>query len=139
MSYAYFEYSALLDDMEDIPVAALEASRLSSEERAVVMARIITFVRDRVLPQPDLEHEGLVHVHGGVTAVAGHLEVRQRTRSHDAIDELALVDPRDRVRVLRLLYRLYEVIIGHFDDAERMVASVLEGEHDYWTPSRWFG
>jgi hypothetical protein len=140
MSDAYSEYLTLLDDMEHIPLAASEASRLLPEERVVMMARIIKLVRDRVLPQSDLKKEGLEALtQGGVAAVPGHPEARQRTRDHDAIDELASVDPRDRVRVQRLLYRLYEAIVGHIGEAEMMVASVFEDERDCGTSSRWFG
>lgn len=142
MSNAYSEYSTLLDGMEHIPLAASGVSRLSPEERAVVMARIIQFIRDRVLPQSDLEEEGLqALVQGELAALAGHPHARHRTRDHDAIDELASVDPRDRVRVERLLYRIYEdvAIAGDLGEAERRVASLFEGEQDRGTSSCWFG
>jgi hypothetical protein len=144
MRDAYSEYVALLDHIEHIPVASSEASRLSPEECAVVMARIAKFVRDRVLAQSDLEAERLgALLHGGVAAVAGEREALRRTPDHHAIveliDELAHVDPRDRVRVQTLLYGLYAAIAGHFVEAELIVASASEGERDYVSPSAWFG
>lgn len=149
------EYVVLLDDIEHIPLAARESSMLSAEERAVVMARVVEFVRDRVLPQSDREEEGLEALsYTGVAAVAGDERTSRRTRDHDAIveriDELARVDPRNGVRVQELLYRLYAAIADHFGEAERMVAwasdegptsarsATRTGAGDV-TPSRWFG
>lgn len=47
---ACFQDLALMDGI-DIPVAASRALVLSPEERAVVIARIVNFVCDRVVPQ----------------------------------------------------------------------------------------
>ena len=144
MSDAFSEYVALLDDIEHIPVAASESSRLSPEERAVVMARILKLVRDRVLPQSDLEAERRdALLPGGVAAVVGRVGTSQRTRDHDAIveriDDFAHVELRDAAQVQRLLYRLHAAIAGHFGEAELTVAAASESERDYFTPYGWFG
>jgi len=144
MSDAFSEYVALLDDIEHIPVAASESSRLSPEERAVVMTRILKLVRDRVLPQSDLEAErGEALLTGGIAAVVGRGGTSQHTRDHDAIveriDDLAHADPRDEARVQMLLYRLHAAIAGHFGEAELSFAAASESERNYVTPYGWFG
>lgn len=144
MSTAYSRYVGLLDDIEHIPVAASEASRLSPDERAVVIARIVKFVRDRVLPQSDLEEERVeALLQGEVASPVLRREGLQRTPDHDAIvqriDELAHVDPGDRVRVQSVLYQLYAAIAGHFGDAELMLAPESEGERGTVAALGWFG
>ena len=144
MSDAFSEYVALLDDIEHIAVAASESSRLSPEERTLVMARILKLVRDRVLPQSDREEEGLeALLPGGVAAVAGPLGTSQRTRNRDAIveriDDLAQVDPRDEAQVQMLLYRLHAAIAVRRGEAELIFATASERERDYVTPYGWFG
>lgn len=144
MSDAFSQCVALLDDIEHIPVAASESSRLSPEERAVVIARILKLARDRVLPQSDVEPERReALLPGGVAAVVGRVGTSQRTRDHDAIveriDDLAHVDLRDAAQVQRLLYRLHAAIAGHFGEAELTVAVASESERDYLTPYGWFG
>jgi hypothetical protein len=133
MSDAFSEYVTLLDHVEHIPLAARESLWLSTEERAAVMARIVNFVRDGVLPQSDREEEGVEALfYSGVAAVAGDDGTLQRRRDHDAIveriDELAHVDPRDGARVQELLYRLYGTTAGHLGEAELMVASAPDEE-----------
>jgi hypothetical protein len=144
MSDAFSEYVAFLDYIEQIPVAASESSRLSPEERAVVTARVVKLVRDRVLPQSDLEAERReALLPGGVAAVGGRVGTSQRTRDHDAIveriDDLAHVDLRDAAQVQRLLYRLHSAIAGHFGEAELTVAAASESKRAYLTPHGWFG
>ena len=144
MNDAFSEYVALLDDIEHIPVAASESPRLSREDRAVVTAGILKLVRDRVLPQSDLEAERReALLPGGVAAVVGRGGTSQSTRDHDAIvertDALAHVDLRDAAEVQRLLYRLHAAIAGHFGEAELTVAAASESERDYLTPFGWFG
>jgi hypothetical protein len=133
MSETFSKYVELLDHIEHISVAASESARLSPEERAVVMARILKLVRDRLLPQTDLEEEGLV----------GRVGTSQRTRDHDAIveliDDLTHVDPRDEARVQTLLYGLHRAIVGRRGEVELIFASASERERDYVTPYGWFG
>jgi hypothetical protein len=144
MSDPFSEYVALLDDIEHIPVAASESSRLSREDRAVVTAGILKLVRDRVLPQSDLEAERReTLLPGGVAAVVGRGGTSQRARDNDAIveriDDLAHVDLRDAAEVERLLYRLHAAIAGHFGEAELTVAAATESERDYLIPFGWLG
>jgi hypothetical protein len=112
MSDAYSEYLALLDDIEHIPIAASEASGLSPEERAVVLARVLRLVRDRILFQSRYHNFILVR-----------------------IDELAQADPRDCDEVQWLLYRLYADLGTHFASGQLMMTSAADAEG----PSGWFG
>ncbi len=164
MSNAFSEYVALLGDVEHIPETARELPMLSARERARVMARVVDFVRERVLPQSDLEEQGLDALSYSVVAAVGDERTSPRRRDHDAIveriDELAHGDPQDGAQAQELLYRLHGAIADHFGDAELMLASAsdwgwspprrqpvtmsslsAEGarERDYVGPSPWFG
>jgi hypothetical protein len=66
---ARFQDLALLDGIVHIPVAASGALVLSPEERAVVIARIVNFVCDRVVPQfPNGRMESCLSACGASTA-----------------------------------------------------------------------
>ena len=164
MTDAFSEYVTLLDEIEQIPVAARGSAGLSNEQRPATVARVVELVRDRVLPQSDREAAGLEALLGdGLAALA-------RTRGtvggvdHDAIvapvDALARADPRDGARVQELLYRLHTAIAEHFGEAEMILATaaIEEQSHrhgssaaaswrratershrDYTGPSTWFG
>ena len=126
----FSEYVALLDDVERIPLEARQSPTLSTEERAVVVGRVVEFVRNDVLPQSDREEEGLEALFYSVVAIADDQARSRRTRDHDAIvervDELASADPGDAGRVREHLYRLHAAIAGHFGEAELMVASASD-------------
>jgi hypothetical protein len=158
MTNPFSEYVALLGDIEQIPVAARELPSFSSEQRAATMTRVVELVRDRVLPQSDLEEAGRDAL----------FDERARavrdTTDHEAIlapvDELAHADPRDGARVRELLYRLHAAIAGRFGGAELILAATavetpprMHGmssgararsdsdidEREDVGPSRWFG
>ena len=165
MTDAFSEYVALLDDVDQIPVAARELPTLSDKQRAVTMAQVVELVRRRVLPQSDREQAGLEALFDDRFAALGHARgASGGTGDHDAIiasvDELARVDPRDAVGVQQLLYRLHAAIAGHFGEAELMLASAVVdeplplsrvsvaagahsvsdmGDREYDGPSYWFG
>ena len=165
MSDAFSEYVALLDEVQQIPLAARETPTLSAERRAVTMARVLQLVRERVLPQSDREEAGLEALfHGGVARVAGDQRAAMRPLARETIlapaDELARTDPRDQARVQELLYRLHAAIACHFGEVQLMVASAATeepppaqrrpaatsapsvtdmSEPDHPTPSCWFG
>lgn len=133
MSDSFSEYVALLDDLQQIPLTARESSTLSTEQRAVTMARVLQLVHDRVLPQSDREHAGLEALfHTGVAPAADDQRAATRAQAHETIlapaEALARADPRDQVRVKELLYRLHAAIAGHFGNAQLMVASAAAEE-----------
>jgi len=114
MSDAFTSYVGLIHDIEHIPLVAKEAPRLSPQERGLVTARVLDFVREQVVPQAEREEEaadGLFYEHGLITRRA---------------EELARVDVSDGVRVEMLLYELHGAIARHFAEAELMVSSLWE-------------
>ena len=164
MTNPFSEYVALLGDVEQIPVVARELPSFSSEQRAATMARVVELVRDRVLPQSDLEAAGRDALFDDRATPAGAPRAVRDTTDHEAIlaqmDELAHTDPRDGARVQELLYRLHAAIAGHFGEAELMLAATaaespprIHGmssgararsdsdidEREDVRPSRWFG
>jgi hypothetical protein len=160
MSDAFSNYLMLLDDIEQIPLTARESPGLPTGERAVVIARVVQLVRDRVLPQSDREEAGLEALLGdgliGLTRERG----TSGAADHDAIlapvDELTRADPRDGARVQELLYRLHGAIARHFGEAEVILASAgsekrppspgasgryvsARSQRAHTGPSTWFG
>jgi hypothetical protein len=105
MSDAFSEYVALLDDVEQIPLAVREFPTLSTEQRAETMERMVQFVRrGRVLPQSDREEAGLEALfYGGAAPAADDQGAAMRGRDHETIlapvDELARADPWDQAGV----------------------------------------
>ena len=164
MTDPFSEYVALLGDIEQIPVAARELPSFSCEQRAATMARVVGLVRDRVLPQSDLDEAGRDALFGDRAPLAGAPGAARDTTDHEAIatpvDELAHADPRNGTRIQELLYRLHAAIAGHFGDAELILASTVVDkppgihgmsieararsdsdidEREDTGPSRWFG
>ena len=164
MTDAFSEYVVLLDDIEQIPVAARASPSLSTEQRAATTAQVVELVRGRVLPQSDREDAGLQALLGdGLTALArtaGASGAADRDAILAPVDELIRADPRDGARVQELLYRIHAAIAGHFREAELMRASAgieeqpprhgappdASGRHasersprEYAGPSTWFG
>ena len=131
MTDSFSEYVTLLDDIEQIPATAREAPNLPAEQRAVVMARVVALVRDRVLPQSKREGAGLDALlddgRGSFDSAAS-----AGVTGHDAIlapiDELASANPQDGARVQELLYRVHAAVAGRFSEAEVMLAAV--GDED---------
>ena len=75
MSNASSSYVALIDNVEHIPLAARESPTLSPDERAVLIARVLDFVRDGVVPQAEREDAGIEeHLH-----LLGRLHGRRRS------------------------------------------------------------
>ena len=163
MTNPFSEYVALLGDIEQIPMAARDLPSFSSEQGTATMTRVVELVRDRVLPQSDLEEAGRDILFDDRETPAGAPRAARDT-DHEAIlapvDELAHADPRDGARVQELLYRLHAAIAGHFGEAELMLAATtvetpprIHGmssgararsdsnidEREDVGPSRWFG
>jgi hypothetical protein len=128
MTDAFSEYLILLDDIEQIPLAARESPRRSAEERAAVVARVVELVRDRVLPQSDREEAGLEALLDDGHTGFGDAPQASDVAGHDAIlalaDELTRANPEDGGRVQELLYRVHAAIAGHFGEAELIHASM---------------
>jgi hypothetical protein len=130
MSDAFSNYVALIESIDHIPLAAQQARTLSPEEREVVMTRVVDFVRERVMPQAELEDDGVEDVfYTGLAAIpepggtAWHAPDREIAR---LAEELAQVDPADGARMRELLYELHAAIARHFGEAELMVASAFD-------------
>jgi hypothetical protein len=89
--------------------------RLSPEERGLVRARVLDFVRQQVVPQA----EGEEAVHG---LSNGHGRIKRTAK------KLAGVDVNDGVRVEALLYELHAAIARHFAEAELMLNSAWDDD-----------
>jgi len=132
MTDAFSEYVMLLGDIEQIPVAAQESPKFSTEQRAEAIVRVVDLVRDRVLPQSDREEASLEALVGGGRRTFGGARAASAAEDHDAIlepvEELTHADPRDGARVQQLLYRIHAAVAGHFAEAEVILASARAEE-----------
>jgi hypothetical protein len=134
MNDAFSDYLTLLDDIEQLPLAARESPSLSAEERATVVARVVELVRNRVVPQSDREEAGREALldDGGSASRGAPATQAAGLAGHDAIlapiDELVDANPKDGARVQELLYRVHTAIACRFGEAELIHASMPDEE-----------
>jgi hypothetical protein len=144
MSQPLERYVALLNDVDHIPLAARETPALSREERATIVARVLEFVRDDVLPQADIEEEAQEALfYAGVGVVTDDGVFPRWRPDHDDIvarmDALAGADPADGTAVQDALYGLHRAAERHFQGAAEFLLGgldelagpmVMQGRHE---------
>ncbi len=116
------EHAELLVHIEHIRQAARELPRVSLQEREALLARILGFLRQTLLPHAEAEEQVLypewARLVGSPDAAApmihDHRAIMARTEA------LALTDPGDIDRLQELLYGLYALISVHFRKEEEI-------------------
>jgi iron-sulfur cluster repair protein YtfE (RIC family) len=122
------EHEVLLDQVEQLRVAADELPALPAAERSLLQANAVAFLRGELMPHAREEERGLYPAvarrlgHPDATApmILDHLAIGERTA------QLAETDPEDVARLQELLYGLYALIRVHFWKEETLYAPLVE-------------
>jgi iron-sulfur cluster repair protein YtfE (RIC family) len=118
----------LRQELDYIRLAAQELPTLSPEERRLIVARILDYLRGTLLPHAADEERSL---YPAVGKILGSAEAT-RTMTHDhlairaRIVELAATDESDLDRLQELLYGLYALITVHFWKEDQLYLPLLE-------------
>ncbi len=122
------EHAQLRDHVEHIRLAARELRDLSDVERAEVLARILHFLHETLLPHA-LEEEHTVYAavaeilgstEATATMVFDHAAIRAR------VIELFATPQDDIDKLQELLYSLHALISVHFAKEEQLYLPLLE-------------
>lgn len=124
------EHEQLLGHVEHLREAAREVPRLSPEERAAVIERILAFLRGTLIPHAEAEEHVLFPE---VARLVGHPEATaSMTLEHAAIrartDALADADPSDVSSLQELLYGLQALITVHFSKEEDIYLPLIDAQ-----------
>jgi hypothetical protein len=122
------EHELLLEQVEQMRVAAGELPSLAAAGRAEARARAVDFLRGSLLPHAKEEERGLYPAvgrelgHPDATApmIYDHLAIGELTAA------LAEADPDDVGRLQELLYGLYALIRVHFWKEEELYLPTVE-------------
>ena len=122
------EHAHLREHVDHIRLAARELPTVSPDERREIVARILDFLRNTLLPHAEEEEQGL---YAAVGEALGNPEAtRPMTHDHIAIRarviELGTLGPEDVDRLQELLYGLYALISVHFWKEEQLYLPLLE-------------
>lgn len=122
------EHAHLREHVDHIRLAARELPTVSPEERREILARILDFLRNTLLPHAEEEEQGL---YAAVGEALGNPEAtRPMTHDHIAIRarviELGMIGSEDVDRLQELLYGLYALISVHFWKEEQLYLPLLE-------------
>jgi iron-sulfur cluster repair protein YtfE (RIC family) len=122
------DHAQLHDHVEHIRVAARQLPSLSPDERRELVARILDFLRNTLVPHADEEERSL---YPEVARRLGHPEATApMTHDHDAIRartlRLAATEPDEVERLQELLYGLYALISVHFWKEEQLYLPLVE-------------
>ena len=125
------EHAHLHAEVDHMREAARELPRLSPDERAAIVSRILDFLRGTLLPHAEAEEADLYAEVGRLLGNARAIE--PMIHDHRAIKRLidalgrAPTDPPDELQ--ELLYGLATLIDVHFEKEEEIYLPLLEREH----------
>jgi iron-sulfur cluster repair protein YtfE (RIC family) len=123
------DHAHLREHVDHIRLAARELPTLSPEDRQELVARILDFLRNTLVPHADEEERTLypevAKLLGGHPEATGpmthdHIAIRARTM------ELSTVEATDVDRLQELLYGLYALISVHFWKEELLYLPLIE-------------
>ena len=126
------EHRHLMSHVDQIRLAAGDVGDLGAEEREAIVAHVLDFLRNILLPHAEWEEQVLY------TAVGELLGDAQATatmsRDHVAIgrmiEALAEADVDDIARLQELLYGLHALITVHFEKEEEVYLPLLDSRPD---------
>ena len=124
------EHAELLEHLDHIRLAAREMPRLSSEERAAVIGRVLGFLRETLLPHARAEEEVL---YPEWAALVGYPDAAvPMVHDHEAIvarvERLAEASMEDVDTLQELIYGLYALILVHFRKEEDIQLPVFDAQ-----------
>jgi iron-sulfur cluster repair protein YtfE (RIC family) len=122
------EHAELLGHLEHMRQAARELPRLSKDERALLVGRVLDFLRGTLLPHARAEEEVLYpewarlvgFEDAAVPMVHDHEAIAAR------VDALAAAEPGDVDTLQELLYGLFALIGVHFRKEEDLQLPVFD-------------
>ena len=122
------EHAHFVEHLEHARVAARELPALSIEERELVIARIVTFLRSELVPHAEAEEHTIYREVGKrlgnpwATApmIFDHLLIRRRMHALEAAD-LADVDT-----LREHLIALHALVCSHFEKEEQLYLPLLD-------------
>lgn len=122
------EHAHLAEHVDHIRLAARELPGLSPEERTELLARILEFLHETLIPHAEAEERGL---YKGVERLLGSDQATApMTYDHRAIreliDELAKTPVDDLERLQELLYGLHALITVHFRKEEELYLPLVD-------------
>lgn len=122
------EHAELIGHVEHIRLAARELPELSVEERATVVGRVLTFLRETLVPHAEAEERVLypewARLVGDPDAAAPMVHDHRAITAR--IDQLAATPPEDVHTLQELLYGLYGLILTHFRKEEDLQLPVFD-------------
>src|SRR5687767_8448123 len=107
------EHRHLLVHVDQIRAAGGEVADLAHEERSALVGRILTFLRETLVPHAEWEEQVLYAAVGkvlGSTAATATMS-RDHVAIRRMIDALAEADPSEVTRLQELLYGLHALIV----------------------------
>ena len=124
------EHVALLEHIEHIRLTAREVPRLSPDERSAVVARVLAFLQQTLLPHARAEEAVLYpewaelvgYPDAAVPMVHDHEAIAAR------IERLAATAPDDVDALQELLYGLHALIVVHFHKEEDIQLPVFDAQ-----------
>jgi iron-sulfur cluster repair protein YtfE (RIC family) len=126
------EHEHLMAHVAHLAAAAAEVPELSIEERTQLVGRILSFLRDTLLPHAEAEERTL---YPALATLYGHPDATATMSfDHQAIGErivaLETTAPEDTARLQQLLYGLHALISVHFRKEEEVYLPLLETRPD---------
>ncbi len=126
------EHRKLLVHVEQIRLAASEITELSVQERETLVARVLDFLRNTLVPHAEWEEQVLYTAVGELLGDAK--ATATMSRDHVAIgrmlDALAETDRENVARLQELLYSLHALITVHFEKEEDIYLPLLDARPD---------
>ena len=124
------EHAHLIEHVDHLRLAAPELPRLSPEERAAVVAKVLGFLQGTLVPHAQAEEHVLYpewarlvgYPDAAVPMVHDHEAIVAR------IDRLAETDPGDLDTLQELLYGLYALVSVHFRKEEDIQLAAFDRE-----------
>jgi hypothetical protein len=122
------EHAELLGHVDHIRLAARELPELSHEEREAVLARVLDFLRNTLVPHAETEERMLYLAVGEL--IGSREATAPMTADHRAIrvlvDRLDEADLHDTALLQELLYGLHALITTHFRKEEELYLPLLD-------------
>lgn len=126
------EHRHLLAHADQIRAAAGEVADLAPPERTALIAGILDFLHETLVPHAEWEEQVLYAAVGkllGSTAATATMS-RDHVAIRRIIDALEEADPANVTRLQELLYGLHALLLVHFEKEEEVYLPLLDARPD---------